>query len=116
MTIKFGDFIREQGQQDIHHLSRHIPFTVYSDRCGYCLFVLGFAKAYRQINDQSHTFFVYTFIALGVGAIGISIMKTENKKSEQYLTPEMTLINIVPEGVLCASGGEQEDGSEVPGI
>ena len=43
-------------------------------------------------------------------------MKTENKKSEQYLTPEMTLINIVPEGVLCASGGEQEDGSEVPGI
>lgn len=43
-------------------------------------------------------------------------MKTENKRNEKYVTPEMTQIDIVPEGVLCASGGEQEYGSEVPGI
>lgn len=43
-------------------------------------------------------------------------MKTENRNAEQYVAPEMIQIDIVPEGVLCASGGEQEDGSEVPGI
>lgn len=95
-------------------MSRHIPFTVYSDRCGYCLFVLGFAKAYRQINDQSHTFFVDTFNALGVGVRSISNMRTENNTVEQYVAPEMTQIDILPEGVLCASNGEQEDGGLIP--
>ncbi len=114
MTIKFGDFIREQGQQDIHHLSRHIPFTVYSDRCGYCLFVLGFAKAYRQINGQSHTFFVNITFALGVGVEDLSSMKTDKKTVEQYVAPEMVQIDIMPEGVLCASNGEQEDGGLIP--
>lgn len=31
------------------------------------LFAFGHSRASVQINDQSHTFFVYTFIILGVG-------------------------------------------------
>lgn len=41
-------------------------------------------------------------------------MKTVNKNVEQYVAPEMTQIDIMPEGVLCASGGEQEDGGIIP--
>ena len=41
-------------------------------------------------------------------------MKTDNKNVEQYFAPEMTQIDIMPEGVLCASGGEQEDGGIIP--
>ena len=41
-------------------------------------------------------------------------MKKVNRNAEQYVAPEMTQINIVPEGVLCASGGEQEDGGLLP--
>ena len=41
-------------------------------------------------------------------------MKTDKKNVEQYVTPEMTQIDIVPEGVLCASNGEQEDGGLIP--
>ena len=50
----------------------------------------------------------------GVEAKGLSNMKTDKKNVEQYVTPEMTQIDIVPEGVLCASNGEQEDGGLIP--
>ena len=33
-------------------------------------------------------------------------MKTENRNVEPYVAPEMTQINIAPEGILCASGGD----------
>ena len=43
---------------------------------------------------------------MGLGQWGISIMKTENRNVEQYVAPEMIQINIAPEGILCASNGE----------
>lgn len=41
-------------------------------------------------------------------------MKTDNRNAEQYVAPELTQIDILPEGVLCASGGETEDGGLIP--
>ena len=35
----------------------------------------------------------------------------KNKNGEQYVAPEMIQINIVPEGILCASGDEGSGGS-----
>jgi len=43
-------------------------------------------------------------------------MKTDNRNAEQYVAPELTQIDILPEGVLCQSGGTQEDGTETPEI
>ena len=37
-------------------------------------------------------------------------MKTDKKNVEQYVTPEMTQIDIVPEGILCASDGDVTGG------
>lgn len=46
-------------------------------------------------------------------------MKTENRNAEQYVAPELTQIDILPEGVLCQSGGEGSTtypGDVIPGI
>lgn len=51
-----------------------------------------------------------------MGVRELSNMKTDKKNVEQYIAPEMTQIDIMPEGVLCASGGvdngEGEGGSD----
>ena len=36
-------------------------------------------------------------------------MKTDNKNVEQYVAPEMTQIDIMPEDVLCSSVTNGED-------
>lgn len=45
-------------------------------------------------------------------------MKTDKRNVEQYVAPELTQIDILPEGVLCASVGDGEseggeDGGDV---
>lgn len=46
----------------------------------------------------------------GVEAKGLSNMKTDKKTVEQYVAPEVTQIDIMPEGILCGSTVEDEDG------
>ena len=43
-------------------------------------------------------------------------MKTDNRNEQPYIAPEMTQIDIEPEGVLCASVGDGEgEGGETGG-
>ena len=57
LAIKFGDFKETGVSNDTHRLywHRRCSALCYTS-VGYCLFVSGYAKTYRQINERLHTF------------------------------------------------------------
>ena len=49
-------------------------------------------------GSQLHTFFVYTLSSLGVEDVFLKMESMQN-----YLAPEVDVMEILPEGVLCGS-------------
>jgi len=78
---------------------------------GYCLFVARFYQSLR-IDKRSTSHFLCSSKPLSGLGHGESVMKTENKKMEQYLAPEVETMDILSEGVFCSSveGGGMEGG------
>ena len=110
MPRNLENFIEYKDKRNAHFLYRYVMLThsvsaPYYTSVGYCLFVFGHSRASWQINERLHTFF---FIPVTQEPSGNKIIFKMEKQN--YVTPEVDVIEVEIEKGFAASNEDPEDG------